>query len=183
MQKTDCFELGYITKPKGIAGELHAVFDVDDPSYYAKLEAVFLELNGQIVPYLIENIRLNGANAVLKLEDIDSVEAAEELQSTTLWLPLKALPKLSKGQFYYHDIIGYQVVDKQLGQLGTVASVVQLAHQDLITMTYMHAEVLIPITDGIVLHADAQAKELHTHLPEGLLEVYLENNHTPDDAD
>ena len=41
-------------------------------------------------------------------------------------------------------------------------------------MDYKGKEVLIPVIPEIVLEADKEAKILNVNLPEGLLEVYLE---------
>jgi 16S rRNA processing protein RimM len=38
---------------------------------------------------------------------------------------------------------------------------------------YQNAEILIPVTDQIVLNLDTEKKELYTNLPDGLIEVYL----------
>jgi 16S rRNA processing protein RimM len=45
-------------------------------------------------------------------------------------------------------------------------------------MIYKNREVLIPLTDEIIPKVDKKAKVVHSILPDGLLEVYLE-----DDAD
>jgi 16S rRNA processing protein RimM len=52
-------------------------------------------------------------------------------------------------------------------------------------MDYEGSEVLIPTANDIVIKADKAAKTLLVNLPEGLLEVYLDNSSEsiPDDAD
>jgi len=50
-------------------------------------------------------------------------------------------------------------------------------------MEYQNCEVLIPIIDEIVLDANHDEKILNVNLPVGLLEVYLDDNHQPDDED
>ena len=68
--------------------------------------------------------------------------------------------------------------------LGIVKEVYALNGQDLIAMDYKGVEVLIPTSEEIVSKADKGKKELYVSLPEGLLEVYLDNSpNTPDDAD
>jgi 16S rRNA processing protein RimM len=91
------------------------------------------------------------------------------------FLPLDELPELENDQFYYHEIIDYQVVDKNLGELGKVLTVHSMQAQDLMVMEYKGKEVLIPVISEIVLNADKEAKILNVNLPEGLLEVYMED--------
>jgi 16S rRNA processing protein RimM len=101
-----------------------------------------------------------------------------------LFLPLNKLPQLAEDQFYYHEIIGYRLVDAALGALGEVTDVYELPQQAVIAMNYQGKEVLVPISDEIVLKANHTRKELEVNLPEGLLDIYLADSAgTPDDED
>ncbi len=175
MTKDTCFELGKITKTHGIRGEVILWLDVDFPGDYEDLESVFLEVRGELVPYFMDSYRLSGNRAIVQFEDIDTFEKAEALINLQAFLPLEELPELEDNQFYYHEIIGYQVVDKNLGELGIVHTVHSMQAQDLLVMDYKGKEVLIPVISEIVLNADKGAKVLNVNLPEGLLEVYMED--------
>jgi 16S rRNA processing protein RimM len=175
MTKETCFELGKITKTHGLKGEVVLWLDVDFPEDYEDLESVFLEVRGELIPYFIETYRLSGNRAIVQFEDIDTFEKAEAMINLQAFLPLEELPELDKDQFYYHEIIGYQIVDKNLGELGTVHTVHSLQAQDLLVMDYKGKEVLIPVISEIVLNADKEAKVLNVSLPDGLLEVYMED--------
>ncbi len=175
MNIDDCFELGFILKTHGVQGELTFVLDVDTPENYKGLESVFVGINGKLVPFFIDKIQILQEKAIVRLEDVNTLEKAENLVGNTLYLPLQHLPELDKDQFYYHDIIDYQVIDEVRGALGIVENVYELPQQDIIAMIYMQKEVLIPITDEIVTGVDREVKELYVNLPDGLLEVYLED--------
>ena len=84
------------------------------------------------------------------------------------------LDELSDDQFYYHEIIDFQIVDENLGPLGKIKTIYNQPHQDLIAMDYKEKEVLIPISHEHVLKANHEKKELYVNLPEGLLEIYLD---------
>ncbi|WP_044209013.1 ribosome maturation factor RimM [Flammeovirga sp. OC4] len=174
MHKDECFEFGKITKTHGLNGEVLFFLDVDDPSKYEGLDVVFLERRGSLVPFFLEYLSLHNNRYIAKFEDIDSIEAAAELKDAQLYLPLSALPKLEDGQFYYHDIEGFTVVDNNLGSLGTVHKVYTNSAQDILEMKYKGKEVLIPINDEIIIKADLEKKELYTDIPDGLLDIYME---------
>ena len=42
MKKEDCYELGYISKTKGLDGEVYVQLDVDEPEDYQNLESLFV---------------------------------------------------------------------------------------------------------------------------------------------
>ncbi|MFC5269504.1 ribosome maturation factor RimM [Adhaeribacter terreus] len=175
MKLDDCFELGYIVKTHGVKGQVVALFDVDYPEDYEELESVFLLMAGKLVPFFIERIEPQaGAKFIIKFEDLNTIAEAEKLKSTTLYLPLSELPELDDDQFYFHETVGYQVIDENLGELGTVKEFYEMPNQDLMAMEYQGHEILIPVADDIILKTDKVAKKIFVKMPDGLMEVYTQ---------
>ncbi|UPL48204.1 ribosome maturation factor RimM [Hymenobacter sublimis] len=177
MTLDDCYELGSVVKPHGLKGFVVAAFDVDNLDDYRKLKSVLVELPtapGKLTDYAVEKLQpQSDARALLKFKGIDRIEDAEPLRNAKLWRPLTELPNLAEDQFYFHDVVGYLVVDEQLGELGTVETFYELPQQDVLSMRYKGVEVLIPVVDELVKQADQAARKLFVNLPEGLLDVYL----------
>ena len=173
MTQDDCYLLGYIVKSHGTKGQLVFHLDVDYPEEYEEIESVFLEIKGELIPYFVESFNLQKkGRAIVQLEGLDTMEKALALVGTSLFMPLDTLEELEDDQFYYHEIQGFEVLDENLGSLGTVREVYSVATQNLIVLDYQGSEVLIPIVEGIVLKADRQKKQVLVNLPDGLLEVY-----------
>ncbi len=186
MNQENSYLLGYIVRTHGTGGNVVFFLDVDNPSDYDALETVFVEIKGELVPYFIEDFNLQKqSNAIVVLEDIDTIVKAQALVGCSLYLPISELEELDNDKFYYHEIKGYQVTDQTAGLLGVVQEVYSLNGQDLISMLYKGVEVLIPTAHDIVLKADKDEKLLYVNLPEGLLEVYLDDQTETkaDDAD
>ncbi len=173
MTPDDYFELGYIIKPHGLKGAMHIELDVDDPWKYEKMESVFVRKGDNLIPFFIKSLQITGARGIIELDDIKSIEDAQALKSCSLFLPANLLPPLNEDQFYYHEVIGYTVVDIQSGALGIIEEIYSAGIQDLISMKYKDKEVLLPVSDEIVLRADHDKKEVYVNLPQGLLDVYL----------
>jgi 16S rRNA processing protein RimM len=174
MTKDDCYEVGYIVKTHGLKGEVGVHLDVDNPSDYSDIDGLLIEKNGELIPHFIQKIRINVDKAIIKFEEINSIEEAQPFVRKTLYLSLDQLDKLNDDQFYYHDIIGFQIVDDLQGTLGTIKTIYNQPHQDLIAMDYKEKEVLIPISKEHVLKVNHEKKELYVNLPKGLLEIYLD---------
>lgn len=170
-----CFQLGYVSKIHGLKGEIQAYFDVDVPENYKKLESVFVDIDNRLVPFFIERLTVSGNKAVIKFEEIESIESADALKNKALYLPLNKLPALKDSQFYFHEIIGYSVKDQREGLLGDIVTIYNLPHQDLIAMQYKEREVLIPLVDDVVLSVNHELKQVEVALPDGLLKIYLED--------
>ncbi|GAB2582874.1 ribosome maturation factor RimM [Spirosoma areae] len=197
MTKDDCYQVGHITKTHGVSGELVLFLDVDNSAEYADLESVLLEVRGELIPYFIESIAIvKGSRAIIAFEDVDTIEQAERLINCGAFLPLAELePITDETRFYFHEIVGYQVIDAEAGELGIVRGVYAMNAQDLIAMDYQGKEVLIPINSDIVRTIDRASQKLNVALPDGLLAIYMaddkekpetdgdEADHSPDDTD
>lgn len=176
MRIDDCYQLGYVSKTHGLQGEVNFFLDVDFPEDYEEMESVFLQLSGSgtLVPFFIESFRRQKDHAIVKFEDVDSIEQAEELLKAQLYLPLDQLPLLEEDQYFFHEIIGFRVEDEQEGALGTVKDVYEAGAQELIAMDYREQEILIPLNDEVVTKVDKERQTVHTRLPGGLLDIYFE---------
>jgi 16S rRNA processing protein RimM len=129
-----------------------------------------------MVPYFVEDIQIRDNLNLITLEGINSLDATKEFVGLKVFLPLTALPKLKEDQYYYHEVIGYKVIDANLGELGTVKEIYSTGAQDVLVMNYLKYEVLIPLMDAIIPKVDKKTQIVHSILPEGLLEVYTEND-------
>ncbi|MBT8323991.1 MAG: 16S rRNA processing protein RimM, partial [Winogradskyella sp.] len=80
MTKEDCFYLGKIVKKYSFKGELLAKLETDEPELYDNLDAIFIDLRGNLVPFFVEASQLHKSNLLrIKFEDIDTEEDADAL--------------------------------------------------------------------------------------------------------
>ncbi|MBN7809396.1 16S rRNA processing protein RimM [Algoriphagus sp. H41] len=176
MNKDQCFQVGRIAKVHGLRGEVNVVLDVDYPEDYEGLEHLFLEQKGRLVPFFLEHFVIQpGGKALAKFEELDTIESVENLVGAEAFLPLTELPQLEDDQYYYHELVGFEVIDQTLGLIGPVQVIYDLETQDLLGVIHQGKEVLIPIQDGIISQVDKAAKKVFCQLPEGLLDIYLED--------
>ncbi len=174
MRKEDCFELGYITKLHGLNGSVSAFLDVDVPQTYIELESVLLDVKGSLVPFFINSVHIKGNKATLGFEDMSTLEEAQEIIGLTMFLPLTALPKLGNGQFYYHEVIGYSVINNG-SSIGEIENFNTGSAQTIIIVKQDSKEILIPMVDDFMGPIDHERKAFNVTLPEGLIELYLED--------
>lgn len=172
MNISDCYNLGRITKPWGTRGQVVLFLDVDTPEDYLTLDSAFVEVKGQLIPHFFHIDQLNGNKAVATFEEITAAEASA-LVGHDLYLPLSMLPKLEGNRFYFHEVIGFHVVDSQQGDIGTIASVIEYPAQPLFQVMKNGTEILIPIIDEVIDHLDRDAKTIFITAPNGLIDLYL----------
>ena len=175
MNIDDFYYLGKITKLFGYKGELVFYFDVDDISEYRNLDAVFINVNGNLIPFMIKSLRFHqGQTAIVRIEDVNHLEDAQRLVNAELYLPLSTLPKLEGNKFYYHEIIGFTVVDAEEGEVGVIEEVNDQSAQVLLVIKDGYREILFPVVDELIDKLDRKEKKIYVRFPEGLLDLYQE---------
>ncbi len=173
MTKDDCFYLGRIAKTHGIKGEVTIRLDVDDPSAYHDMKYFLLEINKVLTPFFVEKMTCSGDKVFVKVQDINTVEAASALTGKEVFLPLELLPKLSGKQFYYHEVKGFLLIDEIHGELGPINDVIEYPTQAIIQVFKDKKEILIPILDQVIQKVDRKTKKLYIKAPDGLIDMYL----------
>ena len=169
----DCFYLGKITKLFGYKGELVLFLDTDTPEQYYNIESVLLDIQGELIPFMIEGIKLkNRFNLILSINQI-TAEEASSLINALAYLPLSLLPVLSGNKFYFHEVIGFDVQDKEAGFIGKVNVFYDNPGQTIMSVINdKEIEILIPVIDQFFISLDRDHKIINIEAPEGLIELY-----------
>ena len=174
MKKEDCFYLGKIVSKFSFKGEVLIKLDTDEPESYVNMESVFVDYNDNLVPYFIERCSLHKTNLLrIKFEDVDTEEDADDLLKADLYLPLSLLPKLEGNKFYYHEVIGFKIIDKSYGEVGTLTAINDATAQPLFEIDRDGVEILIPMNDDFIDKIDRESKVIIVNTPEGLIDLYL----------
>ena len=111
----------------------------------------------------------------VRFEGVTSEADADALMGSKLFLPLSLLPPLSGNKFYYHEVIGFSVVDRVHGNVGKITTINDNTAQALMVVEHPSGrELLLPVTDQVILVVDRANNTIEVAAPEGLIELYLE---------
>jgi len=174
MRKEDCFYLGKIVSKYSFKGEVLVKVDTDEPELYENMESVFVALRNNLVPFFITKCRLHKSSLLrIDFEEVNSEDDANKIMGSALYLPLSFLPELSGNKFYFHEIIGFQMQDDVHGNIGTISGVNDTTSQALFEVEKGDKQLLIPVTDEIIIKVDRNQKTIFVTTPEGLVDLYL----------
>lgn len=174
MTKEECYQLGKITKPFGFKGQVVMFLDVDCPDDYAELDSAFIEIKGNLVPYFFKIENINGNKAIATFEELKP-EEAQALVGHEMYLPLDMLPKLTGNQFYFHEVVGFRVIDEEHGDIGVIQSIIEYPAQPLFQIDKDGTEILIPVIDPIIKNVNRTLKTITINAPTGLIDLYLQS--------
>lgn len=174
MRREECFYLGKIVAKYSFKGELLIKLDSDEPENHLGMESVFVECNKNLVPFFIKKSSLHKSELLrVRFEDVDDEEAANDLLRCDVYLPLEQLPELNDDQFYYHEIIGFEVEDVNFGPVGILKGVNDKTPQVLFEIDREGIEILVPLNDQFMQKIDKLNKKIVLNVPDGLIEMFL----------
>jgi len=172
MRKEDCFFLGTVVAKYSFKGEVLIKLDTDDSEAYLSLQSFLLEDDSRLIPCFTTRVQLHKSQLLrVSVEDVKSERQANLMIGKSVYLPLDQLPKLADDKFYYHEIIGFKVVDSHQGPIGTITGVNDTSSQVLLEVKHNNKQILIPLVDELIQQLDKQQKQLYLSIPEGLLDL------------
>lgn len=125
-------------------------------------EPVFIDFDGLPVPFYIESIEPKGGKYIVKLEDIDSLEAAEEIAGRELRLTFE--PEAEEEE---NDLAGFMVCDQNGRKIGPVLEFLDYSGNTCLLVDHNGEEVILPFHEDLI--KKVRKKEIHLTVPEGLI--------------
>jgi 16S rRNA processing protein RimM len=171
---SEYIHIGKLAATHGLKGELILKHALGKNSDFKNAEALFIEeFKDAYLPYFHQkSIIKNISETIVKLEGIDTKEAAAKLLQKKVWLRKNDFENLVSKTAPV-NLIGFTVINDGK-KLGEVEAVIEQKLQVLLQLTINGKEVLIPLHEETLKKIDRKKKEVHVSLPDGLLEIYLE---------
>jgi 16S rRNA processing protein RimM len=164
------FKIGYVSKTHGLKGGVTIVLNDESPDL-ADMQSIFIEIKKNLVPYVIEEFSDRSDKAFVRFEDVSTPEQANQLRGCSLFVLKTERAKLSRGEFYDDEVVGFEVEDIRLGSLGKVREILQMGPNRLLAIQGSRKEVLIPINGPFIQSLNKSKKKFIVDLPEGFLDI------------
>ncbi len=162
MEPNRFLEIGKIVNTHGVRGEVKLEPWADSPMQLKTLKALWLE--GKALP--IRECRVHGRFVILKLEGVDTVEAAMVLKGKVVHAERTDLP-LPEGSFFIQDMIGLPVLDQNGKEIGKLTEVLDYP-AGRVFVVQGETEHLIPEKGGFLTSLDPSLGHLTVELLEGM---------------
>lgn len=164
-------EIGQIVSTHGVRGEVRLNPWCNGPEFVKRFKTLYRDGKGTSA-FKVLSCRPNGNVSILKLEGIDTVEAAKALKNTVLYMK-RADVDLPEGEWFISELIGCDVIDAENSAVcyGTLTDVDPGAANDIwYVKTPDKGEVLIPAIKDVVIRCDVADNKVYIRPLRGLFD-------------
>lgn len=163
-------ELGTCKKVHGIKGEFSLfLFNPEDSVLAPKMQVMLFPLDSSSVlsaqgeKFTITTLRF-GNKTILKLDEVQDRNYAEQLIPFSLRLDRKHFPPLSEGEFYISDLVGFALIASD--GAGEVVNFYQNQDQTILVLRWNNTELELPFVDSFFGPVSVKAKTIEFFPPE-----------------
>lgn len=164
----DLVAIGRVVKPQGRKGEVLVEPLSDRPDRFPGLRRAWVPVpGGGSRPVAVESVWPHKGRFVLKLQGVDSIDAAEAYRGLELRIGEEELAALPAGSYYHHQLTGLRVEDEAGQDLGIVADLMETgAGSPVVVVRGPRGELLVPLAEDFVRRVDLEGGRLVVAVPE-----------------
>lgn len=168
----DFIKIAKVVKTHGYKGAVKIKWFHPESEGLNTIEAFFVLSGNEPLPYFREELYPAGKEfAIVKFEGISTKEEAAMLKGLDL-LAERGNVTINQDQVGYGYAVGFEIIDENLGLLGTIDEIYSMPAQDVAKVMYKGSEVLVPLHKDQISGIDKVKKVIYVKLPDGLIEVY-----------
>lgn len=175
MEVQEKINIGQVSRTRGLKGEVQIYFDHPDYKEIA-YDFIWVDMPGSPVPFKVRKIKvLTNRTAFVFFEDVKHIKEAEALVGKKVFVNKEDLPVRQDDEFYFEDLVGFQVIDlRSNDKLGEIIEVEELPQQYVATVKADELTWMCPLNEDFIEEIIESEKEIVLNLPDGLLEIYRE---------
>ena len=115
--------------------------------------------NRQVVK--LQEGKVHSEAIIVKLDGIDDRDQASTLMGSHIWIAPSQLAQLKADEYYWHQLIGLEVIDQAGALIGKVDSLIETGANDVLVVKAGKQEHLIPfIVEQVVTKIDLQTGQM-----------------------
>lgn len=168
----DAIEVGRIADAWGIKGWFKVLPHSADPQALFSSKRWFLQpaekgpkvFSGTVL-LRVREAKDHSDSVVARADGVEDRSAAELLKGARVFVPRSSFPTAGDDEFYWVDLLGLAVLNREGVALGTVKDLMSTGPQTVLVLAYEHEgrplERMLPFVSAYVDRVDLQARTIH----------------------
>lgn len=151
--------LGFLRRAHGIHGEMVMDILTDFPERLRPNRPVFIGEEHE--PHRLGTVRQANKNMLVSIKGFTNPEMAARFRNAYIYVRAETLPELPEDAYYYHELMGINVLDESRNPLGELVEIIETGANDVyVVRNNAGAEQLIPAIADVVLVVDLERQEM-----------------------
>ncbi len=173
MDPENVYCLGTISKTRGAAGSIVLKLDKNISERFYKMESVFLEIEGLLVPFFINIAEsLDQKNILLNLDSVKTENQCKDLIGCKVYTEFSDVIIPDKNISPYNYLKGFILWDHKHGNVGVITEILFYPDNPVFQVKQDQKEIIVPLHEDLIIEIDSHKKIIKVNLPEGLLDLY-----------
>ena len=171
-RETELVLYGKITRRHGLHGEVKVFAFGGHPETLSGVKEVYVEVPDRKEPrrFDLSRIKIQKSVAIVKLNDVDTPEAADALKNLHVLVEKNDLQPPGEDEYYWSDLIGVRVRTSRGDDIGEVKDLIDSGGHDILVVKSSEREFLVPFVRKFVTAVDLDGSMITVEPVEGLLE-------------
>jgi 16S rRNA processing protein RimM len=158
--------VGKVVKAHGVRGHLRLVPFGETLEGLGAGEEVSARLpDGSIERLIAVEIRTQRKSVLFLSREVRTAAEAQRLVGAEICVPESRLPALAADEFYWHQLIGLEVMSVDGRRLGTIRQIIETGSNDVYVVQEGREEVLIPALAEVVREVNLERRLMVVDLP------------------
>lgn len=151
--------VGRFGRVHGVRGDIHVISFTDPISNIIDYSPWLIQKNGEWQTLLLTSVTQRNNDIIAHIQDCNDRDLAKRYTNTEIAVPYETLPKLEAEEFYWTELIGLGVINKEGKSLGEVIDILETGANDVLVVKG-ETEHLVPYTKSVVLKVDLSAHQI-----------------------
>lgn len=167
----ELLQVGIITAPHGVRGEVKVYPTTDDPMRFKGLKQVLLDTGKEKLTLEIEGVKFFKKLVILKFKELNDINGVEKYRQKSLYVTREQAVRLGRDEYFIADLMGLRVLDEREQEIGVLEDVIETGANDVYVITMEDGrELLLPAIKQCILQVDIGAGFIKVHILDGLLD-------------
>lgn len=168
---TQFFDVGKIANTHGLKGELKIVPTTDFvDERFTPGQKLVIDHQGQKIPVTVNSTRKQKNFLLVTFKEFTDINEVEKFKGDMLFVAEDEIHQLTDDSYYYHEILGLEVVDEKTGEVyGTISDIQSPGANDIWEIKPKSGKSFwIPFIKQVVKKIDLEQHQVYVELMEGL---------------
>jgi len=151
--------MGRVVAPYGVAGWIKVQTFTETIGSLIQYSTWWLAKDSVWVEKQVFEARVHGSVLVARLQGCGDRDQAFSIKGHQVAVPRSELPVSKEGEYYWVDLIGLKVIDRENMELGVVEGVLATGANDVLEVRG-EREILIPYVNDVIIDVDLEKRHI-----------------------